>query len=131
MTVDDQTVIRTHLRCCLSCQCKTFLWNIFIGKNACDSCNLFCISGLDILHPCVCMRASQNFYDQAVLWSQVISIHRFSSYQCHCVCFAYRLIYIFHFMLPPVLFCISEISKCSLSEKQILNICISCLQDIL
>ena len=131
MAVNDQPIIRTHLRCGLSCKCKTFLRHIFISKNTGNSGNLFRISGLNVLYPCICMRTSQDFYDQAVFRCQIIGINRFSCNQCHCVCFAYRLVYIFHFMPPPVLFCISEISKYSPSEKQIRNICTNFRQDIL
>ena len=130
MTVKNQSVIRAHLRGSLSCKRKTLLRNVLIGKNTDNSRNLHCILCLNGVHPRICMRTSQYLDDQRILRCQIICIHRFSCYQCHRICFLYRLIYIFHFMIPPVFFYSSDISECLLSERQNRSICTDFLPDI-
>ena len=109
MTINDQPVIRAHFRRSLSCESKTLLRHIFICKDTGDPRHFHGISCFNLFYPGIGVRTSQDFYDQAVLWCQIIGIYRFSCYQRHCIRFSYRLIYIFHFMPPPVLFCISGI----------------------
>ena len=81
MTVKDQSVIRTHLRCSLAGKGKTFLRHIFIGKDTCNSGYLLGSTCFNIFHPGVSVGTSQYLHDQAVPWCQIICIDRLSGYQ--------------------------------------------------
>ena len=129
--IQNQPVIRTWLRKCLTCHGKSFARCIFIGKNTGDPRHFFSNLCINLFYNTMCNRTSKHFTDQTVLWCNVIRIYRFSRNQCHRIFFSDRLIYkmIPHdYLLPPVL--PAGMTVPPLNVPDIRYICINFLPDI-
>ena len=112
--IQDQAVIRTWLRIGLASHGKTLLRNILPCKDTFDPWNSGSNLTVDFFDQRMGIRTSKHFYDQAVLWCQVIGVDRLTCYQCFRIFFHNRSAYqpeflsccridlcICHFLMPP------------------------------
>ena len=106
MPVKQESVIRTHLRICLSCLRVPLrvLRDIFPGIDRLDPVHFHRSRLIQGSHDRVRMRGAQEFYDQAVLRSDIVHVYRLSGHKLHRVLFPDRFIYIFHNFRPLSVF---------------------------
>ena len=101
VAVQQQTVIGAGFGIGLAGHGKPLLGHIFVGENGLDAGHLHGYRGVDVLNHGICMGAVEHLHHQGVGITQVVGVHRLAGDQGHGILFAYGLVDIAHYDIPP------------------------------